>query len=194
MRSRATPRGRTCSPSGTAFVDRQRRIGCRMRMWPKAWPHRHVASPPMPGPHDDVALPRAASLQGCPVERLQRRNYRASARLRGWRAMSNARARECSPPPRKLDPRASPPERPLARTEAARGGGHIVVWLSETSPLGRQSPFSPFQMWPHRRVAILRDPDHRCGPRRVPGRPRRADRADLAAERGVATSPCGRIR
>jgi hypothetical protein len=81
-RSRAMPRGRTCRPSGTALVDRQRRIRCRMRMWPKAWPHRHVASPPMPGPHD-VAPPRAVWLQGCAAERLQRRNDRASARLRG---------------------------------------------------------------------------------------------------------------
>jgi hypothetical protein len=129
-RSRAMPRGRTCRPSGTALVDRQRRIGCRMRMWPKAWPHRHVASPPMPGPHDDVALPRAVWLQGCAMERLQRRNDRASARLRGWRAisyeLSNARARECSPPPRKLDVRASPPERPSHGRRLLRGG-HIVV-------------------------------------------------------------------
>ena len=162
-RSRAMPRGRTCRPSGTALVDRQRRIGCRMRMWPKAWPHRHVASPPMPGPHNDVALPRAASLQGCAVERLRRRNDRASARIRGWWAISyepsNAKPRECSPPPRKLDARAFPPERPSpgrrlcsgvatslcscpkqaswgARARSRRSRcGHIVVWPSFETPI-----------------------------------------------------------
>ena len=162
-RSRAMPRGRTCRPSRTALVDRQRRIGCRMRMWPKAWPHRHVASPPMPGPHDDVALPRAVWLQGCAVERLQRRNDRASARLRGWWAisyeLSNAKPRECSPPPRKLDARAFPPERPSpgrrlcsgvatslcscpkqaswgARARSRRSRcGHIVVWPSFETPI-----------------------------------------------------------
>jgi hypothetical protein len=160
-RSRAMPRGRTCRPSGTALVDRQRRIGCRMRMWPKAWPHRHVASPPMPGPHDDVALPRAVWLQGCAVERLQRRNDRASARLRGWRAisyeLSNARARECSPPTRSwtrvpagaplagrgcarvwphhcVAVRNKPAGAARARSRRSRCG-HIVVWPSFETPI-----------------------------------------------------------
>jgi hypothetical protein len=197
-RSRAMPRGRTCRPSGTALVDRQRRLVGRMRMWPKAWPHRHVASPPMPGPHDDVALPPAVWLHGCAMERLQRRNDRASARLRGWWAisyeLSNAKPRECSPPPRKLDVRAFPPERPSPGRRLCSGVATSLCSCPKQARWGRQSPFSPFQMWPHRRVAILGDPNHRCGPRSVRGRRRRADGADLAAERGVATSPCGRMR